>query len=284
MQARKQIDSEVARVLADVLGEVPLFLFALNPILVSAHVEETFVGVLASRVPPVHVEVLFRGLRLLDVPEDMVWQLGKDLVEGARREALVERPAQISRVVVLLALLERVELASQNLIPLLLVEPSLFNLVKQGHSGLVLVLRLDRIHILLQLELASELLLIELASDLFLLQLVEDGTVLKRLGTSKWLKEGLLEGAELVAARPELADATLHALGSLLLVLLDGANIVVVLKILLFVERAVLGDLRCVVSDVDFLELALEDLLLGIGDELLHLLLHAVPLGQIARS
>ena len=284
MQARKQIDSEVARVLADVLGEVPLFLFALNPILVSAHVEEAFVGVLASRVPPVHVEVLFRGLRLLDVPEDMVWQLGKDLVEGARREALVERPAQISRVVVLLALLERVELASQNLIPLLLVEPSLFNLVKQGHSGLVLVLCLDRIHILLQLELASELLLIELASDLFLLQLVENGTVLKRLGTSKWLKEGLLEGAELVAARPELADATLHALGSLLLVLLDGANIVVVLKILLFVERAVLGDLRCVVSDVDFLELALEDLLLGIGDELLHLLLHAVPLGQIARS
>jgi len=71
-------------VLADVIREVSLLLLALQPILVSAHIEEASVGVCASRVPLVHVHLVCWGLRLLDVPEDMVWQFCKDLVEGAR--------------------------------------------------------------------------------------------------------------------------------------------------------------------------------------------------------
>ena len=59
--------------LADIILKVSLLLLGLQPLLVDAHIEEVFVGVLAGGVPL--IDVIFFGLllRLLDIPEDVVW-------------------------------------------------------------------------------------------------------------------------------------------------------------------------------------------------------------------
>ena len=74
------LPSVVLGVLTDVIGEVPLLLLSLDPVLVSAHVEEAFEGVLAASVVWVFGDFSKLLLRLLDVPEDVVWQSLENLV------------------------------------------------------------------------------------------------------------------------------------------------------------------------------------------------------------
>ena len=97
---------------ADVVINVSLLLFTLQPVFVTAHFEEAFEGVLASRVPRVHVEFFCSLLWLLDIVEDVIWEPREDLVVRARSQAIVESTPQICDKVVFLALLEGVELTS----------------------------------------------------------------------------------------------------------------------------------------------------------------------------
>ena len=85
MHAGWQAASEVLRVPADVLDNVSLFPSSLHPIFVTAHFEEARERVLAGSVPPVDVIVFIFPQRLLDIPEDVIWELGEDLVVRARR-------------------------------------------------------------------------------------------------------------------------------------------------------------------------------------------------------
>ena len=88
-----------------------------------AHVEESLEGVLASGIVWVHVVlVLLLALRLLDIPEDVCRHLLEDFVGCGRRDALVECCAQVLHIVVLLATLESIELASEDGVPLFCVD------------------------------------------------------------------------------------------------------------------------------------------------------------------
>ena len=130
---------------ADIILKVPLLLLGLQPILVDAHIEEVLVGVLASGIPLIDVIFVGQELRLLDVPEDVVWELVEDLIVRCCLELLVVSAAQICNIVVLLALLEGVEFASKDRIPLLLVEASFFQMIEHGDTGLVFILGLDHV-------------------------------------------------------------------------------------------------------------------------------------------
>ena len=138
-----------ARVLADVFLEVALLFLASDPLLVAAHVEEALVGVLARRVVRVHLHLLVLLVkRLLDVPEHVVGELVEDFGAGRDGHGLVESAPQVGGVVVLLAFLERVEFAGQNLVPLLDVEASLLDSVEHNGANLSLILSLERAHTL----------------------------------------------------------------------------------------------------------------------------------------
>ena len=130
---------------ADIILKVPLLLLGLQPILVDAHIEEVLVGVLASGIPLIDVIFVGQELRLLDVPEDVVWELVEDLIVRCCLELLVVSAAQICNIVVLLALLEGVEFASKDRIPLLLVEASFLQMIEHGDTGLVFILGLDHV-------------------------------------------------------------------------------------------------------------------------------------------
>ena len=130
---------------ADIILKVPLLLLGLQPILVDAHIEEVLVGVLASGIPLIDVIFVGQELRLLDVPEDVVWELVEDLIVRCCLELLVVSAAQICNIVVLLTLLEGVEFASKDRIPLLLVEASFFQMIEHGDTGLVFILGLDHV-------------------------------------------------------------------------------------------------------------------------------------------
>ena len=137
--------SVVICILADIILKVPLLFLGLQPILVDAHIEEVLVGVLASGIPLIDVIFVGQELRLLDVPEDVVWELVEDLIVRGCLELLVVSAAQICNIVVLLALLEGVEFASKDRIPLLLVEASFFQMIEHGDTGLVFILGLDHV-------------------------------------------------------------------------------------------------------------------------------------------
>ena len=130
---------------ADIILKVPLLLLVLQPILVDAHIEEVLVGVLASGIPLIDVIFVGQELRLLDVPEDVVWELVEDLIVRCCLELLVVSAAQICNIVVLLALLEGVEFASKDRIPLLLVEASFLQMIEHGDTGLVFILGLNHV-------------------------------------------------------------------------------------------------------------------------------------------
>ena len=130
---------------ADIILKVPLLLLGLQPILVDAHIEEVLVGVLASGIPLIDMIFVGQELRLLDVPEDVVWELVEDLIVRCCLELLVVSAAQICNIVVLLALLEGVEFASKDRIPLLLVEASFLQMIEHGDTGLVFILGLDHV-------------------------------------------------------------------------------------------------------------------------------------------
>ena len=130
---------------ADIILKVPLLLLGLQPILVDAHIEEVLVGVLASGIPLIDVIFVGQELRLLDVPEDVVWELVEDLIVRCCLELLVVSAAQICNIVVLLTLLEGVEFASKDRIPLLLVEASFLQMIEHGDTGLVFILGLDHV-------------------------------------------------------------------------------------------------------------------------------------------
>ena len=137
--------SVVICILADIILKVPLLFLGLQPILVDAHIEEVLVGVLASGIPLIDVIFVGQELRLLDVPEDVVWELVEDLIVRGCLELLVVSAAQICNIVVLLALLEGVEFASKDRIPLLLVEASFFQMIEHGDTGLVFILGLNHV-------------------------------------------------------------------------------------------------------------------------------------------
>ena len=137
--------SVVICVPADIILKVPLLLLGLQPILVDAHIEEVLVGVLASGIPLIDVIFVGQELRLLDVPEDVVWELVEDLIVRCCLELLVVSAAQICNIVILLALLEGVEFASKDRIPLLLVEASFLQMIEHGDTGLVFILGLDHV-------------------------------------------------------------------------------------------------------------------------------------------
>ena len=64
--------SSEAIVFADVVSDVAVFLLSLEPLLVVAHIEERFEGVLARRIVRVEIVLLLTiGLRLLDIPENV---------------------------------------------------------------------------------------------------------------------------------------------------------------------------------------------------------------------
>ena len=130
---------------ADIILKVSLLLLGLQPILVDAHIEEVLVGVLASGIPLIDVIFVGQELRLLDVPEDVVWELVEDLIVRCCLELLVVSAAQICNIVVLLALLEGVEFASKDRIPLLLVEASFLQMIEHGDTSLVFILGLDHV-------------------------------------------------------------------------------------------------------------------------------------------
>ena len=130
---------------ADIILKVPLLLLGLQPLLVDAHIEEVLVGVLASGIPLIDVIFVGQELRLLDVPEDVVWELVEDLIVRGCLELLVVSAAQICNIVVLLALLEGVEFTSKDRIPLLLVEASFFQMIEHGDTGLVFILGLNHV-------------------------------------------------------------------------------------------------------------------------------------------
>lgn len=95
----------------------------MEPFLVSAHIEEGLVRVLACGVVWVDVELFaITLLRLLNVPENVSGDLLEDFLSCGSCETCVECATQVSGVVVLLAFLEGVELASKDLVPLLNVE------------------------------------------------------------------------------------------------------------------------------------------------------------------
>lgn len=91
----------------------------------------------------------------------------------------------------------------------------------------------------------------------------------------------MLQGTQLVAAGLELTNALLtHRI--FLVVFLNTAYVVVVLFVLLFTQGAELLGGGHVISHINVFQLAFEHLLLGLANELLHLILHAISLNHIA--
>lgn len=72
--------SEVLGELTDIVVEVSLFSLLLDPVLVSAHIEEALEGVRTSSIVWVHIVLFLSALRLLDVPENVIWELLEDLL------------------------------------------------------------------------------------------------------------------------------------------------------------------------------------------------------------
>ena len=132
----------------------------------SAHIEEGLEGVLACWV--VRIDVVFVGLgtRSLDVPEDMVGDLGEDFSRSRCGQTLVEGAAHVDGVVVLLALLEGVHLAGQDLVPLLEVVASLFKGVVHSDTDFSLITSLKSLTGLHSIESSSHLVLIEFSRKL----------------------------------------------------------------------------------------------------------------------
>ena len=199
--------SEVLAEMTDTVVDVSLLVLCLDPVLVSAHVEETLEGVLASRVVWVKVVFFLLALGLLDVPEDVSGQLIEDLGRSGGGHALVEGTTQICNIVVFLAFLEGVELARKDFVPFLHVEASVLNLIEHSDTDLVFILSLKSLRVLVCVECFPELVLREHTRNFLLLHLVEDGTILKGLCASERLENPLLEGALLVASRLVLAYA-----------------------------------------------------------------------------
>ena len=121
----------------------------------STHVEEAFEGVLASGV--IFVNIVFFAIlkRLLDVPEDVLWQLIKDLSVRASRKSLVICAAQVLYVVVLFALLEGIELAGQDLIPFLIAVSGFRHVIEHGEICRGLIFSVDNSDFLRSIELLS---------------------------------------------------------------------------------------------------------------------------------
>ena len=167
----------------------------------AAHVEEALEGVLAGRVVGVEVVFLVRALlRLLDVVEHVLGNFLENFRRSRFRHTCVECAAQVSDIIILLSLLESVEFASQDLVPLFDVEASLLNLVEHASTHLILIFTFNHSQALLLVISVAKFVLSDATRDLLFGDFVEDGSILKSLGTSKRLEDSLLERAEFVAA------------------------------------------------------------------------------------
>lgn len=122
----------------------------MEPFLVSTHVEEGLVGILACGVIRIDVHLFATALvhRLLNVPENVSGDLLEDSGFQGRCETCVECATQIGGVVVLFALLEGVELTSKDLVPLLEIEALSLKLIVHGGVNLRFILSVNLLHIL----------------------------------------------------------------------------------------------------------------------------------------
>ena len=144
-----------------------------------AHIEERLEGVLAGGVVWVHVVlVLLLGLRLLDIPEDVSRHLLEDFFGCGRRDALVECCTQVLHIVVLLATLESIELASEDGVPLFRVDTLLFEGIKDRGADLCLIFTLKGLEAAHLLEGRAELIFLKLVTEVLVAQLKEESSIL----------------------------------------------------------------------------------------------------------
>lgn len=251
-----------------------------------AHLEEVVEFGTAERVVPVLAHEGSLVQRLLDVPEEVGGNGLEDGLVGRLSEAIGVSLLEILNEGVLLVLLEDTELLVERGMELLDVERSLLVLEllnKSETEGLFVFLIKVPDVVSLDLSLLVELLLLLLVRDTSLEQLslgdsVEDGTVLITSSTIEGIGDLLEERAALESTRSGASSEGLD-LGNVRVVGLNRLLVVIEILVLVLALSDALGVFQDMVSDVNVAELdvllvlvAVSDVLVDLGGDVLLLL------------